>query len=76
MTHPSLEAAVNRRLATLSQPDIRPAGAVCMTCAGTGTIVTRYSGPDGMFPDEDDCPRCTGTGQTALPSNNTAAEAA
>jgi len=49
---------------------------VCMVCAGTGTIVTRYGGPEGMFPDEDWCPRCGGSGRISLPSDNSAARAA
>lgn len=47
--------------------DIRiPDGADrCPACLGSGSVVTRYGGEDGMFPDEDACPRCHGRGHLA-----------
>lgn len=37
----------------------------CPICRGSGSIVTRYGGEGGMFPDEDWCPRCGGSGHVA-----------
>src|SRR5687768_6921391 len=58
------ESAVDRWLAANPAPErYVPEGSTpCISCMGSGAVVTRYGGDEGCFPDEDDCPVCHGTG--------------